>query len=197
MLRRLAAFAVEGSQSRNPDGQRGGDSMNWNAIGAIAEALGALAVLASLIYLAAQIRQNTQMMKSAIRQQLTTSTQNVVFKMMDNAETLAKLQESETLTPGEQVRMRLLVRAGFRGFEDFAYQHHHGLLDASEWSARLVAMRTSMAMPGAREQWLATRNEYSENLQRILDPLASADPPEARDAFFPSVSGAAPRRSRS
>jgi hypothetical protein len=155
--------------------------MNWNAIGAMAEALGALAVLASLIYLAAQIRQNTQMMKSSIRQQLTTSAQNVVFKMMDNAETLAKLQERETLTPGEQVRMRLLLRAGFRVFEDAAYQYYHGLLDASEWSARLASMRTSLAIPTAREQWLATRNEYSENLQRTLDPLASADAPEAPD----------------
>jgi len=101
--------------------------------------------------------------------------------MMDNAETLAKLQERETLALGEQVRMRLLLRAGFRGFEDFAYQYHHGLLDVSEWSARLVAMRISMATPGAREQRLATRNEYSENLQRTLDSLASADPPEAPD----------------
>jgi hypothetical protein len=154
--------------------------MNWNALAAIAEVLGALAVLASLIYLATQIRQSTQMMKSSIRQQLTTSTQNVVFKMMDNAETLAKMQEKETLTPGEQVRMSLLLRAAFRGFEDAAYQYHHGLLDVSEWSGRLANMRSSLSIPAAREQWLATRSEYSENLQRTLDPLASAaDPPEA------------------
>ena len=31
--------------------------MNWDAIGAIAESLGALAVIISLIYLAAQVRQ--------------------------------------------------------------------------------------------------------------------------------------------
>ena len=41
--------------------------MNWNAIGAMGEALGALAVFASLIYLAEQIRQKTQMMKSVAR----------------------------------------------------------------------------------------------------------------------------------
>ena len=153
--------------------------MDWNALAAIAEVLGALAVLASLIYVAAQIRQNTQMMKSSIRQQLTTSTQNVVFKMMDNAETIAKMQENETLTPGEQIRMRLLLRAAFRGFEDAAYQYHHGLLDASEWKGRLANMRSSLSIPAAREHWIATRSEYSEYLQRTLDPLASADRPEA------------------
>ncbi len=32
--------------------------MNWDAIGAIAELLGAVGVIASLVYLATQIRQN-------------------------------------------------------------------------------------------------------------------------------------------
>ena len=148
--------------------------MNWEAIGAVGEVLGAIGVIVTLGYLAVQIRQNTQMMKSTVRQQVTTTAQNGIFKMMDNAEALAKLQAREALTPGEEVRMRLLLRAGFRGFEDFAYQHRHGLLDESEWNARLVGMRITMDMPGAREVWLATRDEYSENLQTILDPLASA-----------------------
>jgi hypothetical protein len=33
--------------------------MNWEAIGAIGEVLGALAVIVTLVYLAVQIRQNT------------------------------------------------------------------------------------------------------------------------------------------
>jgi hypothetical protein len=36
--------------------------MNWDAIGAIGETLGALAVIATLIYFSIQIRQNTRMM---------------------------------------------------------------------------------------------------------------------------------------
>ena len=34
--------------------------MNWEAIGAVAESLGTLAVIASLIYVAIQIRQNNR-----------------------------------------------------------------------------------------------------------------------------------------
>ncbi len=34
--------------------------MNWDAIGAIAELFGAVGVIASLVYLAVQIRQNTR-----------------------------------------------------------------------------------------------------------------------------------------
>ena len=34
--------------------------MNWDAVGAIAESIGALGVISSLIYLAVQVRQNTR-----------------------------------------------------------------------------------------------------------------------------------------
>jgi hypothetical protein len=54
--------------------------MNWQAIGAIGEIGGAVAVLVSLIYLATQIRQNTKMMRSSAKQELTISTQNLISR---------------------------------------------------------------------------------------------------------------------
>ena len=40
--------------------------MNWEAIGALAEAIGVLALFISLIYLAVQVRQNTRQITSSI-----------------------------------------------------------------------------------------------------------------------------------
>ena len=40
--------------------------MNWDAIGAVAEAIGSIGVLISLFYLAMQIRQNTRQISSSI-----------------------------------------------------------------------------------------------------------------------------------
>ena len=39
--------------------------MNWEAIGAVGETVGALAVLVTLVYLAMQIRQNTKAVQAA------------------------------------------------------------------------------------------------------------------------------------
>ena len=39
--------------------------MNWEAIGAVGETVGALAVLVTLVYLAVQIRQNTKAVQAA------------------------------------------------------------------------------------------------------------------------------------
>ena len=44
--------------------------MNWEAIGAIGDAAGAIGVIVTLIYLAAQIRQSNDLLRSESRQAL-------------------------------------------------------------------------------------------------------------------------------
>ena len=41
--------------------------MNWDAVGAIAEVIGAIAIFVSLVYLAVQIRQSTQQAARALK----------------------------------------------------------------------------------------------------------------------------------
>jgi len=41
--------------------------MNWEAIGAVSETIGAIAVVVTLIYLAVQIRQNSENLAAQVR----------------------------------------------------------------------------------------------------------------------------------
>jgi len=52
--------------------------MNWDAIGAIAEVIGALAVLITLAYLAVQVRQNSTQLREAARLAKIASLDNTV-----------------------------------------------------------------------------------------------------------------------
>jgi hypothetical protein len=154
--------------------------MNWSAIGAVGEAFGAIAVLVSLIYLATQIRQNTRMMKSTVRQQITSDSQELLFKLAEHADVAAKAAVGEDLTPAESFQARVVLRAMFRGWENYAYQHQHGLLDPSEWRGIRETMRRLMLTSQlARDEWLSTRDEYSDALQTTLDAFASDEPPSA------------------
>ncbi len=59
--------------------------MNWDVIGAVGEIIGALAVVATLIYLAIQIRENTRASKSeAFRDSV--AVWNDVFEMLASAD---------------------------------------------------------------------------------------------------------------
>ena len=51
--------------------------MNWEAIGVVAEVVGAAGVIITLVYLAIQIRQNTASTKSLTQQQLFDSVMQV------------------------------------------------------------------------------------------------------------------------
>ncbi len=66
--------------------------MNWDAIGAIGEILGAAAVFASLIYLAVQTKQNTRALKSAAFHQIRSSFSEVSLAVVQDPSLVSLLQ---------------------------------------------------------------------------------------------------------
>ena len=149
--------------------------MNWEAIGAIGEIGGAFAVLVSLIYLAAQIRQNTKMMRSSAKQELTVATQNLIYKLIDNSDVWVKLTTGlEASSPEEDARMSLLVRAMLRGFEAQSYQYQAGLLEQDEWQAMRAAIVEICALPGVARYWELLKPHMSERLRSVVEETDSA-----------------------
>ena len=85
--------------------------MNWEAIGATDEILGALAVVATLVYLSVQVRQNSKLAKAAIQENRTHSSGKCIFALSEAADTLVKSDQRIELAAGESMRMQLLQRA--------------------------------------------------------------------------------------
>ena len=59
--------------------------MNWDAIGSVAEVIGAIAVVASLVYLGGQIQQNTKQLRIAGRQASQSSLQGTILSQTEPA----------------------------------------------------------------------------------------------------------------
>ena len=77
--------------------------MNWDAIGAVGEVLGALVVIGSLIYLSRQIRQNTDLGRAAAQREVNTAFNTVVYNLNSDPEIFRKaLLDFEGLTKTEQ-----------------------------------------------------------------------------------------------
>ncbi len=77
--------------------------MNWDAIGAIAELLGAIGVIASLVYLATQIRQSREQM-SQNTQALRAGTYQQFFGQLNE----------HVSRPGERCRHELRLHRSHR-----------------------------------------------------------------------------------
>ena len=87
--------------------------MNWDAIGAIAETLGAAGVIASFVYLAGQIRQSRDQMRAATAQQFQAQVTSTAQEPVRNAE-LARLvrrgiENLDQLDDDERYRFYLYI----------------------------------------------------------------------------------------
>ena len=104
--------------------RHGGIAINWEAIGAGAELLGAIGVIASLIYLATQIRRNDISTRaSATQALLQTSTEMLLHNAYEGI-------QPDDFTE-QQSASRLF--AILSHFNNAHYQHSVGVLDAEVW----------------------------------------------------------------
>ncbi len=117
--------------------------MNWDALGAIAELLGAIAVFLTLAYLTVQVRQNSKALElqnkfsAAQIMQARTDTLTQVIATSSSAENLAALQKISQITGPEslgnisreeQFRLTQLLNM-YRGmFENIIEQYKIGFL---------------------------------------------------------------------
>jgi hypothetical protein len=123
--------------------------VNWEAIGAIAELVGAGGVITTLVYLAAQIRQNT----------ISTRTQSYQAVV----EALSHWSRSVGLDPSVAT---LLVQ----GNRDLgALPPAQRAIDDVVFEGWKLRMRESLAAPGTRDWWDSGRLAYSTPFRTFLE----------------------------
>jgi len=149
--------------------------MNWSAIGALGDLIGAVAVFVSLIYLAIQVRQNTNAMRAE-------TAREVVASMRVNNTTVASdpelfrifstMTESPgQLSPQERGRATHLLFNHFRSIEDAHHQYAKGNLDEDIWAGWSRTFCDYINSPGWREYWELRRDYFSSTFVRYVDGL--------------------------
>jgi hypothetical protein len=112
--------------------------VNWEAIGAIGEVAGALAVVATLAYLAKQIRISAEATKAMVRQGVADSSVAYLALEIDPRElreVTKKRRAGEMLGRDEEDLLLVRIHANFRNFEGFFSNFRRGYFDAAEWQA--------------------------------------------------------------
>jgi len=129
-------------------------AVNWIAVGAIAEAVGVVGVLVSLIYVAIQIRQNTQQISRAVR-----SAELAAFER--NIESGNAFRELLILHPP-------LAELFLKGLKSFS-----GLLGADKFRFGFLLRSTFSSTQGAYIRQLSLRHDPhgSEGLGGVIDAI--------------------------
>ena len=154
--------------------------MNWDAVGAIGQVVGAVLVGVTLIYLALQLRQNTSALKSSTFVAISTSmglTMEVLATHSDLSPLLIKAQAGlDELSPAERARFGFLMMMAFRRVEMVVVQRHLGFIDPELIEGFERSALSVLNSQGARTWWETSKGAFSNLFSAWVDERVASNP---------------------
>ena len=163
---------------------------------ALAQIGGVIGVIASLIYVAIQIRNNARAVRASAYQQLAANTSANWTVLAQNGDLtdimLRGLDDFHTLSRLEKARFRFLAMAYLRHYENAWFQHNIGTLKEDDWLAIAADMDSFFSGPGARTVWPLVQNrsnaKFRAHVTAIVERHAASagQPTEGKPATVSS-----------
>ena len=139
--------------------------MNWEAIGAIGEILGAAGVIVTLGYLAFQLRQNNRHLAHEAQRALAHAVRENTVTIANNAEIWVKDQAGETLTAAEAIRMNMQWHGLLFGYQTAFQQLPLQEIEARANNFRLWFENT----PSFRASWEQNQDTFQSDFVRFME----------------------------
>ena len=165
--------------------------MNWDALGASAELIAALGVIASLLYLARQIRQSNatdRLSATLALQEAYNQTVQFCFGHPESARVLrAGLDGLQELAEHERFQFSAQLYTLYGHVEIVFHQYKRGLVDFDLWNRARQLIIFYRSFPGVQQWWAGTdllvppdlpkfaaRNAFSRQFQDLVDSIDAA-----------------------
>jgi hypothetical protein len=160
-------------------------AVNWDAVTAIGQAVGALGVIVSLIYLGLQVRADARARRAQTMLEIERAYSDVMASISHHADLSDILiragEDMSSLTNAELYRFLMLQGQVWRAFEYAFLQYRHGHLKASEWQGFQGPINHTLALAQCRAAfrfWELGGNFHPEFAALVKAKLAAI--PESR-----------------
>ena len=152
--------------------------MTIQDLGSLGELIAAVATIATLVYLAIQIRQNTTSSRTGTYQNIVSTgiELGITFARDDSfADLFARgAAQPERLTPAEAIRLQGHISSVFRCYELIFHQFEQGAIEADVWAGWRSNLVRFLRLAAYRQEWERTRDEYPPRFRMEAD-LALAE----------------------
>ena len=163
--------------------------MNWDALGSVAELLGTLLVLVSVLYLAVQVKQNTNAVKAASHHAVTDTFNSVSSLIAQDTDVARRWrlgnEQSPDLTEDERVSYGFMCIMYTRVFETIYYQRKMGTMEEQLFVAEEQTLKWGLSQPGYIEWWesnpISFSGEYREYVNSLIREMQAGTAFEATD----------------
>lgn len=126
--------------------------MTIQDLGAIGDLVGGIAVVVTLIYLAIQIKQNTKVNASLIRQNFYDATQQQMLHAVESPGFNELIHRGwstdDSLTDGEQVQVWRHMQGVLMGYQGAFEQYKSGALPEKDWALARLILRSFWLLDG-------------------------------------------------
>ena len=163
--------------------------MNWDAIGAMGEIIGAAAVVASLVYLAIQIQSQNRESRMSSMHDIAVGYRDSLAGMAegDMADLYTKAIDGyESLTRPETLRLIAAASRIYRVWEEAYLLYEGGYLEKRTWETMLRQFNGYNSVRPFYEVWAIRKQYFDNEFQDFVDSLDPVDyvflPEAQRDA---------------
>jgi hypothetical protein len=151
-------------------------------LGNYGEFLGAIAVVVTLVYLAAQIRQNTKSAQAASRDSISRSTIDILLANSSDPETakffFTGLMNPDALATADLAfRFDMMIYAVFESYEAAFAQWNRGVLSDADWQKWSRIIANYMKAPGVQKAWSSRglKDALTPAFQDYVEGLGDAE----------------------
>lgn len=152
--------------------------MNWEAIGAIGEAVGAAGVIATLVYLSLQIRQNTNTVRGATFQQLTAASAALLEQLSRDPEMtrifLSGADDLRSLSEEDRARFNFMAIGFYRNFENLHHQSRKALIEDEDWEGLRESFVKAIQRPGMEAWWQENSFRFNRHFKSFIEARLEA-----------------------
>ena len=148
--------------------------MNWDAIGAIGEIVGASAVVCSLIYLAVQIRNQNKESQAAAVHEIIEGYRSSVAQLLESemAEIwILGIDDYHQLSRTQKLRFDIYLMTTLRSFEDAYFQWKQKRLDDDIWKSALTPLIDLKATDAFGHYWQERKHQFRVEFADYVDKL--------------------------
>jgi hypothetical protein len=156
--------------------------VNLETINSVAQIVAAIGVIASLFYLAAQIRQNTKSQRSVVVDSLTSSLIALLGPQADPRlmrAFAAAVEDWHGASEEDRMRAISILFMTFKLFENAWFQKRHGTLDPEQWEGWDLHMRVYYHRPGVQVWWSDRKAMFAAGFRKYIEatkPVSGVSP---------------------
>ena len=148
--------------------------MDWGAVGAVAELLSAIAVIVSILYLGAQVRQGASDVRASIIHSLHANEIQIQAKPSTNvilARAIEKAYTDQTLTDDERAQFSMYFYAAMINFEQVYLEYKRLNVEPGLFVAHQTRISGGLKPSLTRAVWNRLKDRFTLEFQEYVDEL--------------------------